>query len=65
MNRTEHRMLLDLHRKQIQQLEAITPGCSSCVQYEQGPVCRLYDDAIPESVAPMGCDAWEFDGIPF
>lgn len=39
-------------------------SCTSCTYYKDKE-CRFYDSVPPEHVVKVGCDAWEFDGVPF
>ena len=41
------------------------PSCSNCVHLQTGMRCRLAGAVPPPEVRENGCEAWEFDDIPF
>lgn len=61
----------------LQSARALEPDkkCVSCMHfYEQvdrstgevfPPVCRKAKAKIPVEILPVGCEAWDFDDIPF
>ena len=41
------------------------PMCANCVHLQTGMRCRLAGAVPPPEVIESGCEAWEFDDIPF
>jgi len=41
------------------------PSCANCVHLQTGMRCRLAGAVPPLEVRENGCEAWEFDDIPF
>ena len=41
------------------------PMCANCVHLQTGMRCRLAGAVPPLEVRENGCEAWEFDDIPF
>ena len=41
------------------------PMCANCVHLQTGMRCRLAGAVPPPEVRENGCEAWEFDDIPF
>lgn len=72
MKSREKTNLLKQIRELQQQIVGITvddTSCDACIHYSvKGgltPHCLWFDDAIPENVLLVGCDAWELDDVPF
>lgn len=64
MTRTELKIRLELHRRELRFLEGISVGCRSCEHYSM-PECLKYASSPPPDVVQQGCDEWTYDFIPF
>lgn len=51
-------------REMLSQLERIDVKCATC-KHTKGVSCMKFDATPPDDVRELGCEAWEFDGIPF
>lgn len=39
--------------------------CENCTHHHQGK-CKINDyKTIPDNIKPIGCNVWEWDGVPF
>jgi len=69
MNRTELLNQRAALRKLLDPLERITMTCRSCEHYSEanGRWCAVFNEAPPPSAvdSDIGCEAWEYDPIPF
>ena len=45
--------------------ELPSPMCGNCIHLQTAMRCRLADAVPPPEVIESGCEAWEFDDIPF
>ena len=41
------------------------PQCMNCEHYNRQNMCDKFQAAPPEHILSSGCEAWEFDDIPF
>ena len=64
MNRSELKLKIDLHRRELKSLESIAVGCKSCEHFSM-PECMKYESNPPPDVVQQGCDEWTYDNIPF
>ena len=65
MNRTELQDRLNYCKRELDMLENVTPNCMRCLMKDAtAPVCQKYGP-IPAEFLVIGCDAWEFDDVPF
>ncbi|WP_156770189.1 hypothetical protein [Bordetella bronchialis] len=51
-------------REMLSRLEAIHVSCKTC-QHFRNTYCERFEDVPPADVAVVGCEEWEFDGVPF
>lgn len=67
MNLTELNSVKDALRKQLHDLERITPSCHSCEHLGAGKVCDQFNAEPPPEWqrGPIECAHWQYDGIPF
>jgi len=42
----------------------LKPNCTTCDNLRDS-VCRKYQAAPPDDFINHGCDAWDFDDVPF
>lgn len=56
--------LQNLVRAEAVRLEAIVPKCASCKHYE-GVHCMEFNAVPPPDVQAIGCEAWQWDSVPF
>lgn len=64
MTKTELKVRLELHQRELRVLEGIKVECASCVSWFR-PVCTKYNQEPPPEVKAEGCDDWFHDFIPF
>jgi hypothetical protein len=64
MNGTQLQMQKEALNQMLERLSAITVSCRTCEQFS-GVRCLKYDSIPPAEVVAVGCDEWEFDGVPF
>jgi hypothetical protein len=66
MNRSLREALIIHHRQTSEALTRIEPNCRSCLHLGPALQCKKNDSqVIPDAFITTGCDAWEFDEIPF
>lgn len=65
MNRIELKAKIDLFRRELKSLEAITVSCQHCEFYPRTGWCEKHQATPPAEVAAVGCDDWTFDTVPF
>lgn len=64
MNQTHLYALQQALRNELVRLDAITVACKTCKAWEQTG-CAKFDATPPADVQQVGCEEWEFDGVPF
>lgn len=64
MTKTELQIRLELHRRELCELERIRVGCQTCEHF-RALECLKFQCAPPPDVVQQGCDEWCHDGIPF
>lgn len=64
MNLTQLNSQKEAMREMLRQLEAISVKCGTC-KHCHGKTCLKYMSDPPDDVRSKGCEAWEFDGVPF
>ena len=52
-------------QKELEFHQGIKTNCSSCEHSDGLGFCLMWDCEVPDDVANIGCDDWEFDNIPF
>lgn len=67
MNRIELTTKRDALRRQLDDLDRITSSCNRCAHLSSHGICSLFDDRPPAEAmsTDIGCESWEYDGIPF
>lgn len=57
--------VLRLRRQEVDDLERIAAaGCVEC-RFLAGTYCRHWRDRVPDDQAAVGCDDWQYCGVPF
>jgi hypothetical protein len=64
MTKTELKIRIDMHRRELNGLESIEVGCRTCEHYAM-PECDKWNAAPPPDIVASGCDEWTYDFIPF
>lgn len=64
MTKTELRIRIELHQRELRTLERIKVGCRSCEHYAM-PECVKFQSSPPPDIVQQGCDEWIYDHIPF
>jgi hypothetical protein len=64
MNGTQLEVQRTALREMLSRLEAIKVSCASC-QHFRNTYCDRFEEVPPADVLPAGCEAWEFDRVPF
>ena len=65
MTKTELQIRIEMHRRELNGLERIRVGCSSCEHYSNAGWCGKFEASPPPDVVEQGCDDWTYDFIPF
>jgi hypothetical protein len=67
MNRIELTTKRDALRRQLDALAPIAMTCRTCTYLSSHGICELFDDRPPAEAmsTDIGCESWEYDGIPF
>lgn len=67
MNRIELMQTRTALRSRLDEMERIKPVCGMCAHLSSHGICELFDDRPPDEAmsTDIGCESWEYDGIPF
>ena len=67
MNRTDLTTTRAALRRHLEDLERITLSCNRCAHLSSHGICELFGDRPPAEAmsTDIGCESWEYDGIPF
>ena len=49
----------------LSRYDRMEPSCKSCIYLDASGWCAKWEATPPPEYQASGCDAWEFDGVPF
>ena len=64
MTRNELSDRIDYAKRDLKWLQEIKTNCTTCDDYQQG-VCMRYQASPPPEFVEQGCNAWNYDDVPF
>lgn len=64
MNRNELIDRIGFVERELSVLKNLKTNCTSCDNFRHS-VCHKYRAAPPDDFIIQGCDAWEWDDVPF
>ena len=57
--------VLRMRQQEVDDLTRLsTAGCGDC-RYLAGTYCRHHQDKVPDGFKSVGCDDWQYSGVPF
>ena len=51
--------------QELTELLTVTVRCDTCEHSGNKNICNLFDEIPPDDIRKIGCDSWEYSGIPF
>lgn len=69
MNRDQVKEMAKVHAEYANSFSSVDMGCKGCMHFfrlsQSADRCTHWQDTVPIEHQAAGCDAWEYDEIPF
>lgn len=65
MNRQELNQRISVLAHELGNLTSVKTNCDTCEKFGRNGHCSQFNETVPEDVQKVGCDQWDWSGIPF